>query len=202
MGRQPEATSEDADRVRGLLALLESFYAAADHDLPAAEPVEPAAMPPIYRRLLVHDQDMTGTLEAFVGARLHVRPISIRRSTDTLEREVLLASDGDDRPVEFGAIRIHLDRLAKQPRQRVLEGIRPLGAILNESRTVYSCAPNEYFRLPSDEVTGEAFRLDGAHTLYGRHNLIYDGHGAVLAEVVEILPPLDDRGASGSSLNR
>lgn len=187
-GGRRSARPADAPR----LDPLDAFYREAGSPAPRPEPLAGADLPPVPRRLLDHGQDMTGTLEAYVGAALRLRPLSMRRSGNRLSREVVLVTD-DERaaPIEFGAICIHLDRLDAEPRRRTEQCERPLGGILNECAVEYRCVPSGFFRMPSDELTTAALELAAPTLLYGRHNVIYDGADAVLAEVVEILAPLD-----------
>ena len=44
--------------------------------------------------------------------------------------------------------------------------------------------------LVGDAIAQRAFDLTSSHTLYGRHNLLVNDMDEVLAEVVEILPPM------------
>ena len=61
---------------------LTEFYARAGRPLPVPEPLAPADVPEPYRRLLVHGNDMTPTLERFHGERIvlqlihrHTQPV-------------------------------------------------------------------------------------------------------------------------------
>ena len=45
-------------------------------------------------------------------------------------------------------------------------------------------------RLASDPLINQALKLSGAQLLFGRHNDLLDPQGGLLAEIVEILPPL------------
>ena len=106
-----------------------------------------------------------------------------------LSRQVVLIGSQSHRPVEFGAIRIYLDRFPDEVRQVIVEGRTPLGAILREHRVEHRSRPSGYFKIESDPVTTASFDLQHPHTLYGRHNMLLDATDQTLAEVVEILPP-------------
>ena len=43
----------------------------------------------------------------------------------------------------------------------------------------------------------DALGLRGDGPLFGRHNLLYGAHEALMAEVTEILPPFEDRRPAG-----
>ncbi|MDH3583397.1 MAG: hypothetical protein OER86_04200, partial [Phycisphaerae bacterium] len=158
---------------------------------PHIEAVAGEDMPEPYRRLLVHDRDMTPTLEAFCGERIHLQLLARRLAEDAIYRQVVLMAGRDDtRPIEFGAIRINLSCFPEAAREQILEGYLPLGTILHEHGVVHHSRPNGYFVIQSDAVVRDAFGLQVDRKLFGRHNLIYDGEDDVMAEVVEILPPL------------
>ncbi len=172
-----------------LLYPLSEFYAGEALQLFAAQSIDPGAMPPLPRSLLVHDNDMTPTLEAHHGVTLHLRQLQRRTDGDALLRMVLLLCDDDDAPVEFGAIRIELARLPEAARGLVVEGRRPLGAILADHAITHRSRPRGYFTLVSDNVVNDALGLDRPTTLYGRVNVLWNHAGQPLAHVVEILPP-------------
>ena len=97
--------------------------------------------------------------------------------------------------MEFGAIRVHLDRFDAPVRNEILACRVPLGAILEGHAVPYRCRPQAFFRPEHDETARQAFALDVPVSLYGRYNIIESGRGedrAPLAEVVEILPPLEE----------
>ncbi len=64
-----------------------------------------------------------------------------------LLRQVVLVLDSDERPVEFGAIRIQLNQLPPEARQRVLEGKLPLGRVLQDFFIQHSSRPVAYFEV-------------------------------------------------------
>ena len=97
--------------------------------------------------------------------------------------------DGTDQPVEFGAIKIYLNRFKPEARRHVLDERRPLGRIMQECGVKHSSRPRAFLRLASDRFINEALRLTGANVLYGRRNTLLDPQERPLAEIVEILPP-------------
>src|SRR5207247_1720059 len=105
--------------------------------------------------------------------------------------QVVLVLDGDERPVEFGAIRIQLKHLPPEARQLVLESRLPLGRVLQDFCVEHSSQPVAYFVVRADALIGEALRAPAFQRLYGRRNRLLVSSGEVLAEVVEILPPSD-----------
>ncbi|MCW5557026.1 MAG: hypothetical protein KIT22_04190 [Verrucomicrobiae bacterium] len=168
---------------------LDEFFRRQGRPLPAFEVVAPDAIPDPYHALLVHERDMTRTLEYFHKAAIHLRVLSRHREAGAYCRESVLELDGSNRPVEFGAIKIHLDRFPEPGRTEILEERRPLGGILNASGRAYTSRPSAYLRFAADEFIRGALLLSHAASLYGRQNTLRDAEGQPLAEIIEILPP-------------
>jgi len=173
---------------KNLLDPLDQFYLGSGVPVPEATTVEAECIPEPYRSLLVHDNDMTPTLEAAYRQRIHIRLLSRKVEDDVLLRQVVLVLDSAERPVEFGAIRIQLNQLPPEARQLVLEGKLPLGRLLQDFFIQHSSQPVGYFEVKADERIGEALKTDSLQRLYGRRNKLLMPSGEVLAEVVEILP--------------
>jgi chorismate-pyruvate lyase len=174
-----------------LLDPLDHFYLLSGLALPEATKVDAESIPEPYRSLLVHENDMTPTLEAAYGERIHIRLVSRKVEDDVLLRQVVLVLDSDERPVEFGAIRIRLHQLPAAARPCVLEGRLPLGRLLQDFQVQHRSQPAAYFEVRADWQIGEALAIPSRQRLYGRRNKLLLPSGAVLAEVVEILPPAE-----------
>jgi chorismate-pyruvate lyase len=178
-----------------LLYPLDAFYVRDGRPLPPVSGVAGEDVPEPYRQLLVHNGDMTPALEAFHGERIHLRLLSRRLDGDTLAREVVLTLDDSVRPVEFGAIVIHLRRFPPAAREEILESKTPLGTILRVHAIQHRSRPQAFLCVTSDDLMKEALQLDGPHALYGRRNVLLDPDDHPLADIVEILPPVT-RGAT------
>jgi len=174
--------------LRDLDPLAEAYFRRGLR-LPPIEGIEGSAIPQPYRDLLVHDRDMTPTLEAFHGEPVQLRVVSRESAAGILFREVVLVCIESARPVEYGAIRIRLDGFGTSAQDLIREGLVPLGTILKQENVAHLCNPQRYLRVDPDQVVAEALQLDGREPVYGRHNLISGRDGRVLAEMVEILPP-------------
>ncbi len=173
------------------LAPMREFYAAIGRPLPAARFLRGDAMPQPARSLLVHDDDMTPTLERWHKVELTLRTLDRHESASTLSRMVVLESIDDATPAEFGMIRIHLDRFDDEARREITGCRVPLGTILNRRGIAHTCHPSAYFAVTSDELINDALGLAAATTLYGRCNVLLNEAGRPLAEVVEILTPVE-----------
>ena len=176
------------NRPESLLDPLDQFYLVSGVPVPEATRIEAESVPEPYRSLLVHENDMTPTLEAAYRQRIHIRLISRKVEGDVLLRQVALVLDSDERPVEFGAIRIQLSQLPPEARQLVLESKLPLGRLLQDFFIQHSSEPVAYLAVKADDRIGEALQTPSLQRLYGRRNKLLMPSGEVLAEVLEILP--------------
>ncbi len=188
---------------------LDEFYRRQGRPLPVFTVVAPHEVPEPAQFLLVHDRDMTRTLEQFHRGQIHLRVLSSHRTPDAYWRESVLEIDGTNQPVEFGAIKIHLQAFPEPWRSQILEERRPLGAILNASGIEYTSRPSAYLKFRADSFITEALltdgsdvspggtlaarsiqnQLEGSPALYGRQNTLRGPRGETLAEIIEILPP-------------
>lgn len=168
---------------------LETFCRDLGHPIPDTEQIVGRDMPEPYRGLLVHDDDMTPTLELFHDSEIHLRLLNQRNEPPFYQREVVLVLDTTGKAVEYGAIRIHLDVLPERARSLVLEAKVPLGTILATECVAHQNHPASYLRVFSTPTIEAALGLTETTILYGRRNIIHKLAGKPLAEVLEILPP-------------
>ena len=168
---------------------LEEFYARSGLTLPPLQQIDGEEVPQPYRSLLVHEQDMTSTLEKFHHSPVQVQVLSRQRQGDDYYREVVLQLEGSGQPVEFGAIKIHLGLFPPEARAEILRERWPLGHILKDYSIRYTSRPKAFLRVASDRLISRVLHLTGAQQLFGRRNTLFDAEGRSLAEIVEILPP-------------
>ena len=171
------------------LRAWEDFYAHASLPRPILEPVEGQSIPEPYRRLLVHNGDMTPALESFHAGAIHLEVLRSKLDGNRYERDVVLRMNGSHKPVEFGAIEIDLSVVGAAARKEILEAHKPLGAILRDFAIAHLSRPKAFVRLQSDPIINASLQLAGPLTLYGRRNTLLLPDGRTLAEIVEILPP-------------
>ena len=183
----PATTSQEVK----LLYPLDRFYEQAGLELPRAAPIAGEAMPEPYRSLLVHRKDMTPTLEAYHGDPIHLRVMKWRLDEDQAYwRQVVLELNGKRLPVEFGAIVIYTRHFPEPARQAILEGYRPLGTLLREYQVEHLSSPRAFLRVEADEEISAALGMNEPQPLYGRRNVMRGAGDCVLADILEILPPL------------
>jgi len=157
--------------------------------MPRVTVISPGDVPQPYRSLLVHDSDMTRTLEQHGGDRAILRPLSTFMSGTSYFRRVLLVKASSGRPLAMGAIRVRLGVFPIRLRKQILAGEVPLGRILREGRFAYTSAVKALLAVqPTPDMLG-IFWMPQSTTLYGRRNEMFLGK-TKFADIVEVLPPV------------
>jgi chorismate-pyruvate lyase len=172
--------------------LLERFYGRLSLPLPSVVHLKKHQVPHPYHGLLVHSNDMTPTLEAFYRHPMRIAVLSREHEDGAYLREVILKPESEARPVEYGVIRICLEHLPAAARRRVLEEKRPLGNILQTEAIPHVSWPQAFFRVEADPHMVRVLRLSQPGSLYGRRNVLLDGSRRLLADVLEVLAPVDN----------
>lgn len=185
-----------------LLWPLNLFYSAEGGALPSITPLFANQIPQPYRRLLVHENDMTPTLEAFHAGPIHLERLQFIDEKNETTREVILRMDGSEEPVEYGASRIFLDQLNAEARERVAEGVLPIGTILARCNCSHSARPGGYFRVAPIPMFDRVFGVACEGSLYGRRNTLVAADGSPITEVCEIMPPRERLNTGGGSNDR
>ena len=171
----------------GVPAPLDVAYAHAGIPAPKVTIVRPEHIPSPYRSLLVHERDMTLTLEAHHDSRVMLRTLSSFREGHWYFRKVLLAEEVSGRPVEMGIIEIDLDAFSRPIRDGILRNRVPLGRLLREGGVDYLSRPTAFLEIePNPELLG-VFWMGKPRTLYGRQTELTLS-GRKIGDVVEILP--------------
>ena len=169
-----------------LLAPLRRYYSA---DAPVTF-VAREALPEGERRLLVHDGDMTSRLGAHHGSVITLEAHEMTVADGYLHRVSILRRRDTGAAVEFGAIRIALDGFAAGPRGQIERAELPLGAVLVENVIPFTSHPGGFFAIDATAYLTEYLGAVPGQVLYGRCNQLRHGNGRLLADVVEILPPV------------
>ena len=181
-----------------LLFPLSTFEGVRGQRATSATAIAAEAVPAPYHELLVHERDMTGTLEAYFDQPMVLRVLQKRTDGEILFRQVLLQGQRDGRTAEFGAIRIDLSCFTGEARQRVEESRQPLGGILREFEIGYTSRPSAYLRVEADAFVREALGAGSATVLFGRRNTLTAAGGRTMARIIEVLPPLAPKRQPGA----
>ena len=177
------------DQDHRLLGPLTRFYVEADRTLPVIERVTEQEIPQPQCGLLSQTGDMTPALEHFYNGQLQLQLLGQHLGEAIYSRQVALSIIGKDAPVGFGAIDIDLAVLGPPVRDKILEASRPLGGILLAEGVDHRSQPQCFFRVCSDAMMIQTFRLADSRLLYGRCNRLVDARQRTIADVVEILCP-------------
>ena len=172
---------------RDTLYPLDVVYRRAGVEMPAMKIVAPYEIPMPYRSLLVHEDDMTITLERHFGGRVVLRALSTFMSGAWYFRRVLLVQEYSGRPVEMGAIRMKLDAFGSRLQKQILGNKIPLGRILRDGGFKYVSHARAFLAItPNPEMMG-VFWMREPKTLYGRRTEIVC-EDAKIGDIVEVLP--------------
>ncbi|MCE9519475.1 MAG: hypothetical protein K8R87_07985 [Verrucomicrobia bacterium] len=186
MSSDTTANADTASRT-DVLAPLRFFYGLSSQDLRVTF-VRPEELSEVARQLLVHDCDMTPRLAEYHHCEIGLDVHAMSRIGHYLVRASVLRRKPDAVPVEFGAIGIHLGGFSEDARRLILEGLVPLGGILQQLKVPHTSHPRGYFRIVIDHRLAGLLGGWEGQTLYGRCNELRHGTGEALAEVVEVLP--------------
>ncbi len=166
---------------------LHMAYEQAGIAPPVLAAVAAADIPHPYQALLVHEGEMTRTLEAHVGGRVGIRVLSTRAGARFYLRRVLLVEEASARPVAMGAVRLTITALPRPVRAEVLRGRVPLGRLLRAAGLDFMSRPTGYLAVtPNPEMMG-LFRMTSPETLFGRRTQVLLGARRI-GEIVEVLP--------------
>ena len=156
------------------------------------EMVAPSDVPQPYCQLLVHDEHMTETMEAFYGGPVAVRVLDEHHRGDDYGRRIVLTKRGSDRVVQFGIVRIDLSLLSESVRDRILSRQTPLGRILAQSKTLRHIRLGAVLRVTCGAALADWLQSEPESVTYGRLAIIRcDGRPAV--RLLEICAPVDER---------
>ena len=179
--------NREAASTNGILYPLDALYARAGIIGPVVKRTTAQRIPSPYNGLLVHQNEMTSTLERHFGGRVTVRVLATFSRGRSYFRRVLLALENTGRPVSMGAVRLRLDAFNPSIRARILGEKAPLGRILSDAGTVYESRPTAFLEVtPNAEMMG-VFWMSEPRTLYGRRTELTVG-GERIGDIVEILP--------------
>ncbi len=170
----------------GLRELFEVFAELEPIDIPEFQIVAPDQVPQPYRDLLVHQHHMTVTVERFHGRPVELRVLRQRTQEHHYSRMILLTLHGTGDVVQFGIVRIDLDRCSSAVRAEVLAGHKPLGRILIEHDVLRHIDPTCYLRIAPTRQMLQWFGVTEPAPLWGRTATIHcEGQRAIeLLEVV------------------
>jgi hypothetical protein len=155
-------------------------------DLPTVTPVLPDAVPQPFQGLLVHDQHMTVTVEAYHGDLVDVRVLNRHIAASHYSRKIVLELQKSRKRVLFGIVRVNLDYCSVPVCAEILGEKTPFGRVLIKHNVMRRIEPTQFLRIEPGSRQLAWFGLQEPQELYGRLAYIHcDEQPAVeLFEVV------------------
>jgi chorismate-pyruvate lyase len=191
-----EGKESENELTRSLLWPLNLFCSHYDREVPEITPLFQQYIPEPYKQLLVHERNMTPTLETYHSGTIHIEPINVLSDDEETTREVILRRDADGKPLEYGASRTFRTRLNPEALFLIDDGRLPLGTILHVCNCEHTVHPSGFFKIRSTPFFVDVFGANGAPYFYGRRNTLVGSDGRPIAEVCEILPSETKRGGT------
>jgi hypothetical protein len=149
------------------LAELFAQFQPAD-DLPTVTTVPPDAVPPPFQGLLVHDQHMTVTVEAYHSDLVDVRVLNRHIAASHYSRKIVLELRNSRQRVLFGIVRVNLDYCSVPVCAEILGEKTPFGRILIKHNVMRRIEPTEFLRIEPGPRQLAWFGLKEPQSLYGR----------------------------------
>ena len=181
----PTRIADCRDAHSALAALCDGLPEAAG-PAPPFEETDPARMPPLFRKLLAHQDHMTTALEDHYGRPVELRVLADQLSGDSYSRAILLTLRGTDRVVEFGIVRMDLRFSGTDVKGEILERRRPLGDILIRHDVLRRVEPRWYVHFATGCPWLDHFGPGAVAEAYGRLGIIYCDHQPAI-ELLEIV---------------
>jgi chorismate-pyruvate lyase len=177
-----KATKRSAVELEFLTRL---FYPSLD-DLGRFEEINEESLPPVYARLLAHDQHMTVTVESYHGCPIDVHVLHACRTPTHYQRNSLLTRQTDGAVVLFAIMRAAVSLLAPEVRQEIEREHTPLGRILIQRNVLRNVRLMSLWKVEPADTLQKFFQLAPAEVCYGRTALLYCDAVPVM-ELLEII---------------
>ncbi len=174
-----------------LRTLTDLFPATSSALFQRVEHIPSAVTPEPYKTLLVHTEHMTVAME-----RLHQSPVSVHVLASHLEgdiysREIVLTRNRDQRPVQFGIVRFHLNYVIEPVRREIIAGEIPLGRILINHNVLRHIDLAAILEITAGPRLAEALAMPGGAVTYGRLATIFCNRQPAV-DLLEISTVLND----------
>ena len=180
---------DDGERIRvtSLAALVELFHPSLDV-VGEFHPTQAEAMPDVYQSLLAHNDHMTVTVEAWHNSLVDLRVLNEIRQDEHYAREILLTRQRDNRPVQYGVMRIDMTRLPEIVRMEIESQALPLGRILIRRHVLRQVELEKLWGVKPGKFLQDCLEVTSDQELYGRTaRILVAGNPAVeLLEIVTI----------------
>ena len=144
-------------------------------------------LPADYRRLLVHEQHMTVTVESFHKSQVDVQVLDVHSTAEHYARKILLRRQTDQQVVQFGIVRLHRHLIPATALAEIESQRTPLGRVLIEQDVMRQVKLVGVWRVKPGPELERLF--NSSSTTFGRSAMIHVNHEPVI-ELLEIVAPL------------
>jgi hypothetical protein len=172
------------------LAALTNLFPDERPLIELAEHIPSALTPEPYKQMLVHDQHMTVTMEAYHACKVDVRILDRRLDGDLYSRKIVLVKAGTDRVVQFGIVRFDFQYVTKAVRDAILKGDTPLGRVLINHNVLRHIDLGAILRITAGPALADYLQMTPGSTTYGRLATIFCNQRPAV-DLLEIPAPLD-----------
>jgi hypothetical protein len=147
-------------------------------------------VPEPYRRLLVHDQHMTGIVERFYKSSVDVRVLARRIDGSVYSRKIILTTQDTGAVVQFAFMQLQLDAVSDTVRSQILSEQVPLGRVLVDHGLQCDIELISVLKVTIGEALSRLLNVPAGIETYGRIAQILSGDKSICA-VIEVLTPIN-----------
>ena len=140
---------------------------------PECQIVQPENIPHPEDDLLVHHDHMTVVLERHHRKRVQVHVLEERIEGNFYRRKISLTTEGTDKVVELGVVRLNLNYMPEEVSREIREKRTPLGAILIKHKVHRRVKPRYFLRVQPGSAVLKLFNTETTEPVYGRLGTIY-----------------------------
>jgi chorismate-pyruvate lyase len=180
------AAASGAGDHNSILFPLDAAYAQAGVDGPTARRIHSEDIPDPYRALLVHEGNMTATLEHHFHGAVGLQLLSAVHDGSWFLRRVLLVHESSGRPLAMAAVCMRVDGFTELIQAQIRRGEIPLGRILLTGGVEFTSRPRAFLSFTADPEMMERFSMRESRTLYGRQTELFC-LASKIGDVVEVL---------------
>jgi chorismate-pyruvate lyase len=167
---------------------LAALFYPSTETLGRFEEVSAVEMPPVFQKLLAHNNHMTVTVEGYHRSPVDVRVLDKTLQGDHYSRKILLARQSDGAVVQYGIVRIDFAQVNPEVRRKIeSEGI-PLGRVLISHNVLREVELVALWRIEPGTELRDLLGTAPHEVVYGRTALIHVA-GEPAVELLEIVTP-------------
>ena len=179
-----------------LQRLVAPFPGSADTLFLSAEHVPASVVPQPYRRLLVHDQHMTISMESYHQCRVDVDVLDRTVTGMIYCRKIRLRKAGTKIPVQYGLVRFDLSYVVPAVREKILAEEIPLGRVLIEHNVLRHIDLGAILKIQAGPELANALAMPVGGVTYGRLATIFCNQKPAV-DLLEVSSQLVEEPAEG-----